>query len=215
MKKVYFISGLGADKRVFNFLDLSFCEPVFIEWQAPGPKESLAGYAAKLRQQISDKHPFVVGISFGGMLASEMARADENVQAVILASNKSADEFPRRLRLFRYLPVYRWLPGSAMKKMQSLYTAVFGIKEPEKKEMLNRIIADADVSFVKWAIRAILHWQKSPPPAGLIHIHGTADRLLPISCVKADYVIEGGSHILTLDKPEEVSRLLKKIIQPG
>jgi hypothetical protein len=32
MKKVYFISGLGADKRAFSFLDLSFCEPVFINW---------------------------------------------------------------------------------------------------------------------------------------------------------------------------------------
>jgi hypothetical protein len=41
MKKVYFISGLGADSRVFSFLDLSYFEPVFLDWLPPQKKESL------------------------------------------------------------------------------------------------------------------------------------------------------------------------------
>jgi hypothetical protein len=48
LKKVYFISGLGADKRAFSFLDLSFCEPVFIEWIKPLKNETLQGYALRL-----------------------------------------------------------------------------------------------------------------------------------------------------------------------
>ena len=54
MKKVYFISGLGADKRIFSFLDLSFCEPVFIDWITPLKNESLESYALRLRKQIPD-----------------------------------------------------------------------------------------------------------------------------------------------------------------
>ena len=212
MRKVYFISGLGADKRVFNFLDLSFCEPVFIDWITPLAGETLPAYAARLRNQIDDPEPYIVGISFGGMLATEMARADKNVHAILLASNKSASEFPRSLRVFRYLPIYKWLPGGALKKMQSLYSHVFGIKDPEKREVLQHIIAEADIPFVKWAVGAILHWEKKAPPKQLVHIHGTADKLLPLSYVKADHIIEGGTHILTMDKPEEVSSLLKNII---
>ena len=47
--KVYFLSGLGADKTVFQFLDLDFCEPVFIEWIPPHKNESLPDYALRLK----------------------------------------------------------------------------------------------------------------------------------------------------------------------
>ena len=62
MTKIYFISGLGADKRVFSFLDLSFCDPVFIEWIPPLKKESLKEYALRLREQIKDESPVIIGI---------------------------------------------------------------------------------------------------------------------------------------------------------
>ena len=90
MQKVYFISGLGADKRAFSLLDLSFCEAVFVEWIDPLKNESLKDYAMRLRQQIPDYHPTIVGVSFGGMLATEMAKTDEEIKAIIIASNKSA-----------------------------------------------------------------------------------------------------------------------------
>lgn len=104
MQKVYYISGLGADKRAFSFLDLSFCEPVFVDWISPLKKESLKNYALRLRQQINEEHPVVVGVSFGGMLAAEMAKADEQMKVIIIASNKSADEFPAYLRFGKYFP---------------------------------------------------------------------------------------------------------------
>jgi hypothetical protein len=52
MKKVYFISGLGADKRAFSFLDLSFCEPVFIDWIQPLKNELLPEYALDLKNKL-------------------------------------------------------------------------------------------------------------------------------------------------------------------
>jgi pimeloyl-ACP methyl ester carboxylesterase len=74
VNKVYFISGLCADKRAFSFLNLSFCEPVFINWIQPLKNESLSAYALRLKEQIRDDNPIIVGVSFGGMLATEMAK---------------------------------------------------------------------------------------------------------------------------------------------
>ena len=88
MKKVYFISGLGADKRAFSFLDLSFCEPVFIEWIKPLHKESLQQYALRLKEQIKEASPTIVGMSFGGMLATEIAKLDATAKIIIISSNK-------------------------------------------------------------------------------------------------------------------------------
>ncbi len=74
MQNVYFISGLGADKRAFQFLNLRFCNPVFVEWIKPEHEESISDYAARLKDQIRDDHPVIVGLSFGGMIAVEYAK---------------------------------------------------------------------------------------------------------------------------------------------
>lgn len=210
--KAYFISGLGADKRVFSFLDLSFCEPVFIDWIKPEQKETLPAYAVRLRALIPEEAPIVVGLSLGGMLAAEMAKADSNVKAILISSNKTSTEFPAYLRLFKYIPAYKWIPGKVLKSMQSVYTYSFGVKDPQQKEMLYEIIADADIPFVRWAIGAIMHWNSTVSTPNIVQIHGTGDRLLRLRYVKPDYIIDGGSHTMTIDKHEEVSKLLRKLM---
>jgi len=211
MKKVYFLSGLGADKRAFSVLDLSFCEPVFIDWIKPLPGESLVHYATRLRQQIPEEHPIIVGVSFGGMLACEMAKTDALMKVIIIASNKSANEFPYYLRLGKYFPVYRWLPGKLIKSGRSLIW-ILGIKDKAQKKLVADIASGIDPAFLKWAIDAILHWQEKNVPVNVTHIHGTADKLLPFRYVKADYEIKGGTHLISINKPKEISSLLQKLI---
>lgn len=211
MKKVYFISGLGADKRAFAFLDLSFCEPVFLDWIKPLDKESLKGYALRLRKQIPEEHPTVVGISFGGMLATEMAKDDQLMNVVIIASNKSSAEFPSYLRIVKYLPVYKWVPDKLIKN-KTLVHWILGVEKDEQHKLIDDIVADTDPFFLKWAIDAILHWKETSIPGNVKHIHGTADRLLPYRLTKADHTIEGGTHIMTLYKHREISDLLSKLI---
>lgn len=213
MNKIYFISGLGADKRVFSFLDLSFCEPVFIDWITPEMNESLESYALRLRKYIPGPNPCIVGISFGGMLVTEMAKADTSVKAIIIASNKTADEFPPYLRTGSYFPIYKWTSASLAKNFMLRSIWILGGKNKEAKDLLQQIIMDSDIEFVRWAIGAILQWKNKEVPVNLVHLHGTADKLLPYRYVKADYTIEGGTHVMTLDKHDEVSGLLKKLIQ--
>jgi len=211
MQKVYFISGLGADKRAFSFLDLSFCQPIFIDWINPLKNESLESYALRLRQQIREEHPVVVGVSFGGMLAVEMAKANAQMKAIIISSNKSADEFPAYLRLAKYLPVYKWLPEILIKNAPLNW--ILGVKENEQKKLLRDILADSNPTFLKWAISAILNWKEKEIPSNVLHIHGTADKLLPCRYVKADFKITGGTHLMSINKPKEISDLLQQLIQ--
>lgn len=213
MKKVYFISGLGADQRIFSFLDLSFCEPVFIDWISPLKNESLKNYALRLRKQIPEKNPTIVGISFGGMLTVEMAKENPAINAIILSSNKTTKEFPFYFRAGRYIPVYKWGSASVSKKMTLRFSSILGGRDAKEKSLLRQIIMDSDVSFVRWAISAILNWENRIIPGNLIHIHGSADKLLPLKYVKSAHIIEGGTHVMTLDKHAEISRLLKALIQ--
>lgn len=213
-KTVYFISGLGADKRAFSFLDLSFCNPVFIEWIEPKKNETLPQYALRLKEQIAEPDPVIVGVSFGGMLASEIALADPSVRAVIISSNKVKKEFPRLLLTGKYFPVYKWIPAGLLRKGTLIRTAFFGPKGEKQRKLFNEIIRDADFAFTKWAIEAILHWKNDKRPQNVTHIHGTADKLLPFKRVAGDHhhAIKGGSHLMIMNNAEEISALLKEII---
>ena len=212
MKKVYFISGLGADKRAFSFLDLSFCEPVFIEWIKPLRNESLPDYALRLKEQIADPHPIVIGVSFGGMLATEIAKSDPSAKAIIISSNKTKKEFPKIFLAGKYIPAYKWVPPAFLKKATLIRSKFFGPKGEKQKEMFKQILNDADTNFSRWAIHSILHWENSEIPENLTHIHGTSDKLLPFRLVKADFKIEGGSHLMIMNQYDEISALIKKLI---
>jgi len=213
MKNVYFISGLGATKRSFQFLDLSFCNPVFVEWLEPLAKESLVSYAGRLMATIPEEAPTIVGLSFGGMLASEMALANPNARVVLISSNKTSNEFPKWLRIGRYVPVYKWLPEGLVKNSKYLLQIVFGAKGKEQKAVQVQVLKETNIKFTRAAIDMILRWTTTKQAPNIIHIHGTADRLLPYKKVTADYTIKGGTHLMVMDNGEEISSILQTIIR--
>ena len=212
MKKVYFISGLGADSRSFGFLNLSFCEPQYIEWLKPDATDTLASYAEKLFRVINDEEATIVGLSFGGMLATEIAKNHPKTKVIIVASSKTYKEIPAYLRFWRHVPIYR-LHSNKMKSYGgNVVYKIIGTKGKEQRKIQEEILRDSDPAFTKWAIHSILTWTNETVPPNVVHIHGTADRLLPYRYVKADYTIANGQHVMIMDEAEEVSALLCKLI---
>ena len=74
LKPIYFISGLGADERIFQWLRYDGYRPIHIHWLPPERRESVEHYAHRLAQDIKDKRPIIVGLSFGGIVAIEIAK---------------------------------------------------------------------------------------------------------------------------------------------
>ncbi|MFP5040535.1 alpha/beta hydrolase [Parasediminibacterium sp. JCM 36343] len=215
MQTVYFISGLGADKRAFAFLNLSFCKPIFIEWIVPLPKETMASYAGRLKAVITEPNPILVGLSFGGMLATEMAKTDPTLKAILISSNKTASEFPFWLRLGKYFPIYKWMPGSVTKSRPAFrfFCWMLGAKTEKGKKLLWQIIQDTDIPFSQWVIEAIMQWGNDVIPPNITHIHGKADRLLPYYLIKnPNYTIPTGGHSMVMAYAKEISGLLKVLI---
>ncbi len=213
MKKVYFISGLGADERSFSFLDLSFCEPVFINWLEPKPKETLEAYAMRIKATITEPAPTIVGLSFGGMLATEIAKADSSAKVIIISSNKTTTEFPFWLKTGKYFPIYKWMPDKTFTTTKLGIYWFMGAKTDAEKAAIKAIVSDAKVDFYKWAIGAILHWQNTTRPKNVFHIHGSADKTLPFFLTKSvDVRIKGGEHLMIMNKATEISALLSKKI---
>jgi pimeloyl-ACP methyl ester carboxylesterase len=213
MKKVYFISGLGADRTVFDQLDLSFCEPVFLDWIEPLKKESLQHYALRLAEGIKEPDAIVVGLSMGGMMASEIAKANPSIKAIIISSNKSAKEFPSFTRFsIKYFPLYQLTTKWILRIIFPITCWFLGAKDKQDKEHLWRMIERRDMAFIKWCIWAIGRWQLDAAQPNVVHIHGTADNLLPYRYVHPEHTIKGGTHLMVRNRAKEISELLRSLI---
>jgi len=116
---VYAISGLGADERAFQFLDLPF-ELIHIKWIEPQEEESLTSYASRLCRQIDHTKPFaLVGLSFGGMLATEMCKFITPEHTILLSSAETKKGLPWWFRLIGNLKLTRMVPKGFMEGASS------------------------------------------------------------------------------------------------
>ena len=208
--KVYFISGLGADKRAFEKLTLpASWEASYIEWIDNNENETLISYCQRLSLQIETKAPFlIVGLSFGGIVAVELAKII-NPERVIIISSVSIDrELPILYKIFGSFKFDKMLPPFLFGKSNSFLYWFFGAKTREENRLLKQILENTSPRFSKWAIGKILRWKNTVRPKGLLHIHGTADRIFPYSKTHADIKIIGGGHFMVYSNAAEISKVL-------
>jgi pimeloyl-ACP methyl ester carboxylesterase len=206
---VYFISGLGADERIFKHIQLpADFQGIYLPWIKPLVNESLESYAQRLSEGIDTSEVFfLVGLSLGGMIASEIALHHRAAKTILISSIPAAHFLPWYYKLSRFLKIHRWLPVS-MIKHAAWIKRLFSPETSEDKKMLKNMIRDCDPSFIRWGLHAILMWKNESIPSPLIHIHGTADKILPFHFTKPTHVIKNGGHLMVLNKAREINQIL-------
>ncbi|HEY9737139.1 MAG TPA: alpha/beta hydrolase [Trichocoleus sp.] len=213
LKDIYFVSGLGADARVFQMLKFEGYRPVHIRWLEPEPGESVAAYARRLTAQIKTDKPIIVGLSFGGIIAIEIAKQIPVEKVVLLSSVKDLYEVPPYFRVFRWFPIHRIFPFKSL--LWALYWFaywIFGVDSLEERKLLKTILLETDPHFLKWALHRVVLWNNEEIPENLSHIHGRCDRIFPALFVEPDFMVKQGSHLMVINHAAEISDLLQRII---
>jgi pimeloyl-ACP methyl ester carboxylesterase len=212
--KVYFISGLAADKRVFKYIELPpGCEAVHLDWISPAKEESLASYALRLAERIDPSAPFaLVGLSFGGMLATEIAKQYKPAVTILISSVPVAHQLPGYFRMAGKWGLHKIVPVSLLKS--SAATKRFFTREKnDDKKLLWEIINESDVDLIRWSIDAILNWQNEIIPEPIWHIHGTRDEILPVRYTHPTHAVPKEGHMLVMTRPQVVNEFLAKALQ--
>lgn len=178
----------------------------------PGKTESFASYAERLMKQIAIPDAIYIGLSFGGMMAIEVSKLIKPGQLILIASAKGKQEIPFYYKVAGMLSLHKLLPASLLKKSSFITNWFFGVTKQEDKQLLAEILRDTDSKFLKWALSKIVYWQNQELPINCTHIHGTADRILPYRFVKADIIVKGGGHFMTVNKYQDINRILEKLL---
>ena len=117
--KVYFISGLAADKRVFKYIELPpDFEIVHLDWVEPLKNETLSHYSDRLSEKIDTGEPFsVIGLSMGGMIASEIAKRLNPLQTILISSVPASNHLPVYFRWASSMGLHKLVPVSFVKSL--------------------------------------------------------------------------------------------------
>ena len=208
--RVYFISGLGADKRVFRKLVFpEHFELVHLDWVSPVFNETLERYAARMAANIDTSIPFyLIGLSFGGMLVTEIAKKLYPIHTFRISSTPTYKSLPWYYRVAGRAGLEKMVPLSLIKTSNSVGLKFMGALTLEDRTLLKQLVNDSDPIFIKWALTCILTWRNTIRPENLTHIHGTADNVLPIKYTKPDVVIKGGGHFMVHSNAAEISKII-------
>ena len=211
-KNIYCISGLGADGRAFERLKISGCSLQYLEWIAPSSNEKLSSYATRMLRQINEENPVIMGLSFGGMVAVEMAKQVAIEKLILISAVKTFNEIPRWMRITGTLRLHKWAPIKSNRFTERADDRRMGIETMEDKNFVDHYRKNADPKYIEWAVDQIFNWKNTWIPENLFHIHGEKDRMFPLRNIKATHIIKEGTHIMILNKANEISACIEEIL---
>ncbi|WP_367899176.1 alpha/beta hydrolase [Leptospira sp. WS58.C1] len=214
MENIYLISGLGADERVFRNIDFNGENPKYIHWIDPNVNESLESYSNRLLSQIESQNALIlIGVSFGGIIASEIAKHISAKKIIIISSIKDRSEKPLIYRIINFLRLINLIPSFLLKIYTPILAYFLGISSLEDKKLLKSFLSKTDGSFIKWALKSILKWNNEMHPSNLYHIHGTKDMLFPSRLIGQAILIADGGHFMILNRAKEISLKIREILK--
>jgi pimeloyl-ACP methyl ester carboxylesterase len=212
---LYLIPGLGADHRLFGKLQLPGHRVHYLEWPVMPEGSSLRDYAGTLAEQVDTIGPHaLIGVSMGGMVVQEMAALTRPERTVIISSWKGPQEMPPPIRVLRGTHAERMLTPVFMKSTLPLMRWQMGLETNADKVLFDAFIAATPLEQLRVQVAAVLAWEGPPEPLeGLVHIHGTADRLMPIWHIQRPLRVGGGGHFMVHNRAEEVGRMVRGVLE--
>ena len=219
MNTIYLFSGIGCSRAVFDRLTFPPGYRVrHVSWQEPRQGEGLREYCARLVSSVVfDGSDVLVGVSFGGMAAMEVARAHPQVEKVILLSSAvDVSEYAGVFRWYGALKLYGVTPGRLFLGRRLRAWLVTGRIRRRDAEAAERFFAPLSARYFRFAVRACLTFEGADRALlrRIWRIHGHRDALFPVRrLVSPAEDVDGATHLMVYTHGREVSRLLDRIIR--
>lgn len=215
-KTIYCFPGQGSDKRIFDSIRFDTSYNVkFIEYGTPESGMKMESFAASLASQIDTTHGFILlGVSLGGMICIELNELLHPEKTIIISSAKNRKELPFRYKLQRIFPIYKILGGRSLLLGAKLLQPIVEPDRNKNKSTFKSMLAAKKPLYMKRTIGLIVNWDRKTNSKEVYHIHGKKDHTIPFRNITSPYKsIDKGSHMITLTRANEISKILNQILK--
>ncbi len=212
--KIYQISGLGANEKVFKHLKINpDFDLVYLPWLQPEKGETLEHYAERMADKINTDEEFILmGLSFGGILTQEINRFLDPKLNILISTVKSRKELPKIMRFSSHSNLHKLIPPKFISSDNGISYALFRNIYNAKMPDINEFFEFRDPYYLKWSMDRIVNWQNNVEMKNFIHIHGNKDIVFPISKIQDVEIVEGGTHVMVMQKARKVSELINQAL---
>ena len=206
--------GLGASSKIFEFikLDKKF-KLIKLDWISPFENESLSSYAKRMTRKIKHENPYILGVSFGGILVQEMSVFYKFSKVIIVSSIKSKFELPLSMVLVRKTNASIFFPSKWINNIENLVLFVFGDFVKKKVMHYKRYLSVRDPQYLKWAVKQQINWKRTSIISNLVHIHGDKDNVFPTRYIKNAIIVKDGTHAMILIKSDWFNKNLPLLLK--
>lgn len=203
--KIYAISGLGADKRVFDKIK-DYLDIEVLDWLKPEKDEPIKTYSKRMAAGINASQPFcLIGVSFGGLIAIEIGEFLSPEHIFLISSAQNSNELRIIYKLLHRTKIHKIIPEKLIVPPAFILLPFLGAKN---KQLAREILFDMDSYFTKWASGELIKWNNISKQTNVIKIHGDKDILMPLRETENTIVIPGGKHFMIVD---EARRIIEEI----
>lgn len=209
MKIIYAIPGIGTTEKLFQYIKIPNYEIKVLNWPIPKKEYTMADYAREFLNQIDSSSPvYLMGVSFGGMLCSQISDFIPCEKIILISSCRDNSQFPFLLRFAKTIPLYKLISENFLAFLAKSQRWILGRKK-SLDPMFIAMINQMPKNYFKYCIGYIVNWDKtSDKKENLIQIHGTKDRLLPYKRIESCISVEGGGHVMIISKAIEINLIL-------
>lgn len=213
LPRLYLVPGLGADERLFAPQMGLPLDVRVLPWLKPQRGEDVAGYAARMAEGIDPSAPFLLaGVSFGGVVALEMARIAPPRALVLISSCRTPEAIPIWYR-------GAWAMSSfcppAMLKSLMLHSPfvwhAFEPMTPPVKRLFIDMLEQSCPHLIAAGMAMLMRWRGTAIRTPIHQIHGEQDGILPASMCRADCLIPEAGHLANLTHAPAVNDCLMRI----
>lgn len=209
---IYTIPGLGLDERIFGKIDFGQIQVRHLNWIVPERDESIADYAKRMTVKIekTNEKIILIGHSFGGIMAQEMAQFIDIEKIILVSSIKSIDEKPWHIRLIEPLGLYRFFTKKLTLSTFWIWAKQHGYRTGAEQQLFKNMIGKQPDDYLQWAIKTLSKWSgPSRNNIPVVQIHGENDKTFPIHLLKQPlYRIKDGSHFMVFSQPDIVGKMI-------
>jgi len=214
--KAYLIPGLGTDGRIFKNLlaQFHFEEVHYLDYREEICKNSsgMEDYAKQISKEISHSHDsLIIGLSLGGILATEISKLLPDCKVVIISSIKTEKEAPSIIKIARCLSFYNFVPLWFSRNIVPLLSRIASVTDKEGYHLYRQMLKGWSKQKLKWARKSAVNW-KNKAAIKCLHIHGTRDHIFPHKRIENAILISKGSHYMIMDRADEIADLIKEAL---
>ena len=211
---IYLIPGQGADSRQFEKLILNQNYEIRnIEYFTPEKHWEMKEYARELSRQIDTTREYIlIGVSLGGMLATEMSDFLFPKKTILISSAKCRSELPGRYRFQKAIPLNKLFPAGTIKWGAKILQPIVEPDCKTDKAFFKDMLNKKDPLFLKRTVAMIIKWERKEYSRDILHIHGDNDHTIPSKNVNCNYLIHEGSHMMVYTRADEISTLLDRLL---